>query len=128
MPIVLKAGAGLGVRQPPLLPPPGHACEPPPSRAPPCLQELRAGGLEPYAYTFARTHSAAELQALHAGLGDGEVAEGEVAVAVAGRVMSRRFMGKLAFFSLVDASGSIQVRGYFQGVGLVGWVRWVAVL
>ena len=31
-------------------------------------------------------------------------------VAVAGRVLSRRFMGKLAFFKLVDASGSIQVR------------------
>lgn len=36
------------------------------------------------------------------------MAEG-ASVAVAGRVMSRRFMGKLAFFKLVDASGSVQV-------------------
>ncbi len=28
---------------------------------------------------------------------------------MAGRVMARRFMGKLAFMSLVDDSGSIQV-------------------
>ncbi|KAL4451821.1 hypothetical protein ABPG75_007483 [Micractinium tetrahymenae] len=71
-------------------------------------EELRAAGREPYAYTFPRTHSAAELQSLHAGLADGAVAEG-AAVAVAGRVMSRRIMGKLAFFKLVDATGSIQL-------------------
>lgn len=28
---------------------------------------------------------------------------------MAGRVMARRFMGKLAFMSLVDDSGSIQI-------------------
>ncbi|KAL4419492.1 hypothetical protein ABPG77_002278 [Micractinium sp. CCAP 211/92] len=71
-------------------------------------EELRAAGREPYAYTFPRTHSAAELQALHADLADGAVAEG-ASVAVAGRVMSRRIMGKLAFFKLVDATGSIQL-------------------
>ncbi|EFN55794.1 hypothetical protein CHLNCDRAFT_57712 [Chlorella variabilis] len=71
-------------------------------------EELRAAGREPYAYTFPRTHTAAQLQELHAGLGEGQVAEG-ASVAVAGRVMSRRFMGKLAFFKLVDASGSIQL-------------------
>lgn len=84
------------------------ACWPPPALPVP-LQELRAAGREPYAYTFPRTHTAAQLQELHAGLGEGQVAEG-ASVAVAGRVMSRRFMGKLAFFKLVDASGSIQVR------------------
>lgn len=84
---------------------------PPPSRrSSPGVQELRAAGREPYAYNFPRTHSAAELQTLHAGLADGAVAEG-AAVAVAGRVMSRRIMGKLAFFKLVDATGSIQVGG-----------------
>ena len=72
-------------------------------------QELRSAGREPYAYTFLRTHTTADLQSLHTSLPDGEVAEG-AAVAVAGRVMSRRFMGKLAFFKLVDAEGSIQVR------------------
>lgn len=76
----------------------------------PCaLQELRAAGRDPYAYGFPRTHTAAQLQQLYTELPDGEVAEGAT-VAVAGRVMSRRFMGKLAFFKLVDASGSIQVR------------------
>lgn len=71
-------------------------------------QELRAAGREPYAYTFPRSHSAAELQAAHTDLADGAVAEG-AAVAVAGRIMSRRIMGKLAFCKLVDSTGSIQV-------------------
>ena len=30
-------------------------------------------------------------------------------VAVAGRVMARRFMGKLAFLALTDDSGSVQI-------------------
>lgn len=89
---------------------------PTPWRSP--LQELRAAGRDPYAYTFQRTHTAAELQALHADLGEGAVAEG-AQVAVAGRVMSRRFMGKLAFFKLVDASGSIQVCWFMWG-----WPCW----
>ena len=38
---------------------------------------------------------------------DSVVSQAEIAVA--GRVMARRFMGKLAFMSLVDDSGSIQV-------------------
>ncbi|KAL4853325.1 Lysine--tRNA ligase [Chlorella vulgaris] len=63
-------------------------------------EDLRAAGREPYAYNFQRTHTAAELHQLHAGLGDGLVAEG-ASVSVAGRVMSRRFMGKLAFFKLL---------------------------
>ena len=71
-------------------------------------QELRAAGRDPYAYTFQRSHTTAELQAAYADLADGAVAEG-ASVAVAGRVLTRRFMGKLAFFKLVDASGSIQV-------------------
>lgn len=45
-----------------------------------------------------------------------------MAVAVAGRVMARRVMGKLAFCRLVDASGSIQVGGW-----VVGWMgEWVS--
>ena len=89
-----------------------HSAHPASATLPPAflaaVQELRAAGREPYAYGFPRTHTAAELQQLYADLADGAVAEG-ACVAVAGRVMSRRFMGKLAFFKLVDASGSVQV-------------------
>lgn len=45
----------------------------------------------------------------------------EEAVAVAGRIMARRVMGKLAFCRLVDATGSVQVSaGAAAGCGRRG--------
>lgn len=72
------------------------------------VEELRAGGHEPFAYTWPRSHRAAELQEEHAGLGNGEeAASGQVAVA--GRVVARRTFGKLAFLQLRDERASIQL-------------------
>ena len=64
-------------------------------------------GQGPYALRFEPSHRTAELQEAHADLPNGE--EREVSVSVAGRVMTRRVMGKLAFFTLVDESGPIQL-------------------
>jgi lysyl-tRNA synthetase class 2 len=63
------------------------------------VAELRAAGTEPYAYRFDRTHSAAQLQAAHTQLENGQEVAG-VVESVAGRVMARRVFGKLAFLSL----------------------------
>jgi lysyl-tRNA synthetase, class II len=60
-------------------------------------QALAALGQGPYALRFEPSHRTAALQQEHADLPNGE--ERPVAVAVAGRVMTRRVMGKLAFFS-----------------------------
>jgi lysyl-tRNA synthetase class 2 len=68
---------------------------------------LQARGHAPYALGFAPSHSTAALQQAHADLPRGE--EREVAVAVAGRIMTRRVMGKLAFFTLADETGPIQL-------------------
>ncbi|EAQ70197.1 lysine--tRNA ligase [Synechococcus sp. RS9909] len=68
---------------------------------------LRELGREPYALRFEPSHRTAQLQADHADLANGE--ERQLEVAVAGRVMTRRVMGKLAFFTLADASGPIQL-------------------
>ncbi|MEY2462944.1 MAG: lysyl-tRNA synthetase, class [Acidimicrobiaceae bacterium] len=58
-------------------------------------------------YRFERTASAAELQARHAGLEPGT--ETDERVTVAGRLLLRREMGKLAFGTLQDGSGRIQL-------------------
>lgn len=71
-------------------------------------EELRRVGQEPYAYTYPRTHTAAELQELFRDLGPGEE-KADVMFDVAGRIMGRRVMGKLAFARLKDASGTIQL-------------------
>ena len=68
---------------------------------------LDALGRPPYALGFSPSHSTAALQQAHADLAKGE--ERDLAVAVAGRVMTRRVMGKLAFFTLADESGPIQL-------------------
>jgi lysyl-tRNA synthetase class 2 len=68
---------------------------------------LAALGQGPYALRFEPSHGTAELQQAHADLPNGE--ERDLAVAVAGRVMTRRVMGKLAFFTLADQQGTIQL-------------------
>ena len=68
---------------------------------------LAALGQGPYGLRFEPSHRTAELQEAHADLAKGQ--ERDVAVAVAGRVMTRRVMGKLAFFTLADESGPIQL-------------------
>ncbi|MGF1537227.1 MAG: lysine--tRNA ligase [Elainellaceae cyanobacterium] len=69
--------------------------------------QLQEKGLNPYAYRWESTHSAAELQDKYAHLEPGE--EVEDAVAIAGRIMLRRVFGKLAFFTLQDETGTIQL-------------------
>jgi lysyl-tRNA synthetase class 2 len=66
---------------------------------------LRALGVDPYPYAFARTHEAAELEARHAALPAGT--ETGERVRVAGRIRAIRNSGM--FIDLVDASGKIQV-------------------
>ena len=70
-------------------------------------QALAALGQGPYALGFSPTHRTARLQQDHADLPNGE--ECADVVSVAGRVMTRRVMGKLAFFTLADETGTIQL-------------------
>ncbi|EDX83695.1 lysyl-tRNA synthetase [Synechococcus sp. PCC 7335] len=71
------------------------------------VEDLKQAGLQPYAYRWEVTHSAAQLQAKFADLATG--AEADFEVSVAGRIMARRVFGKLAFFTLQDQTGTIQL-------------------
>ncbi|MBL1175422.1 lysine--tRNA ligase [Pantanalinema sp. GBBB05] len=71
------------------------------------VQQLKQAGITPYAYRWESTHHAADLQAKFADLPSGE--EVQIDVAVAGRIMARRVFGKLAFFTLQDETGTIQL-------------------
>ncbi|WP_373542196.1 lysine--tRNA ligase [Chamaesiphon sp.] len=69
--------------------------------------KLRALGMNPYAYNWISTHQAAALQLEYADLANsGEV---DIQVSIAGRIIARRVMGKLAFFSIQDETGTIQL-------------------
>lgn len=71
------------------------------------VEELRQQGIEPFAYRYEPTHLAQDLQQTYGDLAAGE--EVEVQVTVAGRILLRRDFGKLAFFTLQDRSGTIQL-------------------
>ncbi|KAI0515978.1 hypothetical protein KFK09_008649 [Dendrobium nobile] len=72
------------------------------------VEELRSRGYEPYAYKWDRSHKARQLQDIYAHLENGEECKDD-SVSVAGRVIASRKFGKLAFYTLRDESGTVQV-------------------
>jgi lysyl-tRNA synthetase, class II len=81
------------------------------------LDGLRALGIDPYPYEYRRTHAAAALESLFAGLAAG--AETGERVRVAGRIRAIRNSGM--FIDLHDTTGKIQIfchRDLLDPVGL----------
>ncbi|HAZ27281.1 TPA: lysine--tRNA ligase [Candidatus Acetothermia bacterium] len=71
------------------------------------LVRLRAQGVEPYPYSYARSHTAGEVRAAFAALGPNQRTGSQVGLA--GRLTALRRMGKAAFANLLDRSGQIQL-------------------
>ncbi len=72
------------------------------------LAELRSRG-NPYVNDFRRNAFAADLRLDYGDLDDEGLETAGVRVAVAGRLMTRRIMGKASFAHVKDATGSIQL-------------------
>ena len=64
-------------------------------------------GFEPYAETFQVSHSTKFLIEEYGYLNNGE--EFNLKVSIAGRVLAKRVMGKIAFFTINDQEGKIQL-------------------
>ncbi|MEM1336071.1 MAG: OB-fold nucleic acid binding domain-containing protein, partial [Actinomycetota bacterium] len=82
-----------------------------------------------FPYRYDVTHTAAEIVAAHGALEAG--AETDVVVTIAGRLMLRRDQGKLAFGSLQDSTGRIQLFAMarstpefdgFTGLSIGDWI------
>ncbi|MDW8269367.1 MAG: amino acid--tRNA ligase-related protein, partial [Anaerolineae bacterium] len=69
------------------------------------LESLRAAGIDPYPARVNRTHTIAQVRAVYEA---GELGEGRE-VRLAGRMVSRRIMGKLAFAHIEDGTGRVQI-------------------
>ncbi len=67
------------------------------------LEDLRARGIDPYPHTYHPSHSSSDARALCEREG-----ERTQVVSVAGRVMAKRKMGKMAFLDVRDGSGKLQ--------------------
>ncbi len=72
------------------------------------LLQLRAQGIA-YPNDFRRAHLMGELAAAHGTKEKAALEQEPVAVAVAGRMMLKRVMGKASFATLQDGSGRIQI-------------------
>lgn len=76
------------------------------------LAQLREEGIQAFAYEWDVDHRSEDIlskfdDAVHQAEGDD--GSGRLRVRIAGRIMSRRIMGKASFFNLQDSAGSIQV-------------------
>jgi lysyl-tRNA synthetase, class II len=80
------------------------------------LAALRLAGV-PFPNDFKPTHHAADLQRAHGAQGTEELEAQPIEVAVAGRLMLKRVMGKACFGTLQDQSGRIQIYVTLDNVG-----------
>ncbi|MDZ7806605.1 MAG: lysine--tRNA ligase [Gracilimonas sp.] len=74
------------------------------------LEQLHELGVNPYPYSFDVTHTSKQILGNEKELiRDEETNPDSDTVVIAGRVMTKRIMGKAAFFNLQDSEGTIQV-------------------
>ncbi len=79
------------------------------------IDAMRAAGVDPYPVRYEPTATAAALAAAHGAIDPGD--ETGVTASVAGRLMGKRVMGKIAFGVLRDGTGTIQL---FADTGRLG--------
>jgi lysyl-tRNA synthetase class 2 len=79
------------------------------------LARLRAAGIHAFPVGFTRTHTLAEVAERWDALADGE--ESGDAVRVAGRILLKREMGKLAFWTLRQGDDELQAMLTVQSLG-----------
>lgn len=73
------------------------------------MEELREMGIEPFGAAYERTHKSGEILSLYKEKSKEELEELNVAVKVAGRIMTKRRQGKAGFMHIQDIDGQIQI-------------------
>ena len=73
------------------------------------MNDLKEKGIDPFGSAFERTHRSGELRELFEDKTAEELAETPAEVSVAGRILSKRRMGKLGFMHILDRDGKLQI-------------------
>ena len=73
------------------------------------MEELREKGIDPFGHAFNQTHHSLELKDLYGDKTKEELEELHIETSVAGRIMTKRRMGKIGFMHIQDRDGQIQV-------------------
>ena len=74
------------------------------------IDEMKKRKINPYPYSYDVTHKAKEILDKYASLEEGGHTEDKVSIA--GRIMTNRNMGKIAFMHILDSTDKIQI--YFE--------------
>ncbi len=73
------------------------------------MEDLKAKGIEPFGNAYKRTHISNEIRDLYGDKTKEELEELDIHASIAGRIMSKRRMGKIGFMHIQDKGGQIQV-------------------
>lgn len=73
------------------------------------IAQLQQMGIYPFGNAYNRSHLAGQIREELGELSQQEIEEKHVEVKIAGRIMSKRRMGKLGFMHIQDKSGQIQI-------------------
>lgn len=73
------------------------------------MNALREEGIDPFGHAYDQTDHASEIRAEYGDDSVEDLQNSDHRVSIAGRIMSKRRMGKLGFVHLLDRSGRIQI-------------------
>ena len=73
------------------------------------LDKLREKGVEPYGSKFEVTHKICDIKSEYTDLSKEELEEKNVIATIAGRIITKRDMGKIAFCNIQDRDGNMQI-------------------
>ena len=81
------------------------------------MEALQTQGIDPFGHAFKRTHFSGQIREAYGEKSTEELESLSVDVTIAGRIMSKRRMGKIGFMDLQDRDGRLQVVVKKQVVG-----------
>jgi len=81
------------------------------------MQQLIEKGIDPFGEAFAQNHHSKDIFDLYENKTKEELEQLAAKVQIAGRIMTKRLMGKAGFMHIADRSGQIQVYVRKDGVG-----------
>lgn len=73
------------------------------------MQDLIDMGVDPFGHAFKRTHTSGQIIPVYMDKTKEELEEEQIPVIVAGRIMTKRRMGKAGFMHIQDIDGRIQI-------------------
>ena len=73
------------------------------------MEDLRAKGIDPFGQAYVRTANSKSIKDDYGSFNKEELEAKAVEVSIAGRIMSKRRMGKMCFMHILDKDGQIQL-------------------